>query len=50
MITDKVSHVQAQGSALEARGALMRTKAQSVIIRVIRGFPHFPTKTLEKIN
>jgi len=31
MTTDKVIHIQAQGSALEACGALMKTKAQSVI-------------------
>ena len=37
MITDKVIHEEEQRSGLGAGDALMTTKAQSVIIRGIRG-------------
>jgi hypothetical protein len=38
MAKDKMIHIQAQRSALGSCGALLSTKAQSVVIREIRGF------------
>jgi hypothetical protein len=49
MTTDKVIHIHAEGSALEACGALM-TKSPIRDIREIRGFQLLKISTTKDLN